>query len=180
VSLLSFQVVVLDPSTLEPRRSLGSSFRADNTVSLALAPDGTLATGTAGGTVRLWNPAKGNQIKRSFLAAATPIASITFDATGQRFATTGARDGTVKLWFTSTLHQEGTTLPTEQGTTATATFEPDSSGDLLVVDDDGHAFTWPTSPATWEQRACGIAGRNLTRQEWAQFLPGQSYTNVCP
>jgi WD40 repeat protein len=179
VSLLSFQVVVLDPSTLEPRRYLDSSFRADNTVSLALARDGTLATGTAGGTVQLGNPARGNQIKRSFLAAATPIASIAFDATGRRFATTGARDGTVKLWFTSTLHQEGTTLTTEQGTTATATFEPDS-GDLLVVDDRGHAFTWPASPATWERRACAIAGRNLTGQEWAQFIPGQNYTNACP
>ena len=53
-------------------------------------------------------------------------------------------------------------------------------GDGLVVDDRGHAFTWPASPATWERRACAIAGRNLTRQEWAQFIPGQNYTNACP
>lgn len=177
-SLLSADDLVLDPSTLHLRRMLGS-FRPDNTVSLAFAPDGTLATGTAGGTVGLWNPAKSNQIQQSLLAAATPITSIAFDATGQRFATTSARDGTVKLWFTSTLQQEGAALTTEQGATATAAFEP-HHGSLLVIDDRGNAFTWPTSLAAWEQRACAIAGRNLTRQEWTRFIPGQSYTRICP
>jgi WD40 repeat protein len=110
---------------------------------------------------------------------ATAITSIAFDPTGQRFATTGARDGTVKLWFTSTLEQEGTPLATEPGGTSTVAFVP-NSGNLLVIDDHGNAFTWPTSPAAWEQRACAIAGRNLTRKEWARFITGQSYTAVCP
>ena len=168
---------VLDPSTLQARGTLPQG-GVDYPVSLAFAPSGTLATGTSGGTVRLWNPTS-NQIAHPFLASTAPITSIAFDATGQRFATTGAQDGAVKLWFTSTLQQEGTALLTDRGATSTAAFEPNGRN-LLVVDDHGNMFTWPTSPAAWEQRACAIAGRNLTRQEWTRLVPGQSYTRVCP
>jgi WD40 repeat protein len=111
--------------------------------------------------------------------AAGAVTSIAFDPTGQRFATTGGQDGTVKLWSSSTLQQEGTALNTEQGLATTAAFGLGGKA-LLVVDGHGHGFTWPTSLPAWEQRACAVAGRNLTRAEWARYLPGQSYTQVCP
>jgi hypothetical protein len=28
--------------------------------------------------------------------------------------------------------------------------------------------------------ACHLAGRNLTRAEWNQYLPGQPYQTTCP
>jgi WD40 repeat protein len=111
--------------------------------------------------------------------AAGPVTSIAFDPTGQRFATTGGQDGTVKLWSSSTLQQEGTALNTEQGAATTATFQP-SGKRLLVIDDHGNGFTWPTSLAAWERRACTVAGRNLTRAEWTRYLPGHPYTRSCP
>jgi WD40 repeat protein len=102
---------VVDPSTLHARRTL--PWLPDYIASLAFAPGGTLATGASSGTVRLWNPT-GGQIAHPLLAAASPITTIAFDATGQRFATTGTGDGEVKLWFTSTLQQEGAALATDQ------------------------------------------------------------------
>jgi hypothetical protein len=58
---------------------------------------------------------------------------------------------------------------------------PEPGGDaLLVVDGHGTGFTWPTSLTAWEQHACTVAGRNLTRAEWTRYLPGQPYTRVCP
>ena len=113
------------------------------------------------------------------LVAAGPVTSIAFDPAGQRFATTGGQDGTVKLWASSTLQQEGTALNTEQGAAATAAFGPGGKR-LLVVDDHGNGFTWPTSLAAWEQRACTVAGRNLTRAEWTRYLPWHPYARVCP
>jgi len=110
--------------------------------------------------------------------AAGPVTSIAFDPTGQRFATTG-QDGTVKLWSSATLQQEGTALNTQPGVATTAAFLPGGKR-LLVVDDQGSGFTWPTSLAAWEQRACAVAGRNLTRAEWTRYLPGHPYTRVCP
>jgi WD40 repeat protein/DNA-binding SARP family transcriptional activator len=176
-SALGGAAQVLDPFTLQTSQALPPL--GGNTVSLAFAPDGTLATGTSGGTVQLWNPTSGQQTPRLLLAALTPITSIAFDATGQHFATTSAQNGEVKLWFTSTLEQDGATLATERSATYTVAFEP-PGGNLLVVDDHGNGFTWPTSPAAWEQRACATAGRNLTRKEWSTYLPEQAYTRVCP
>ena len=97
---------------------------ADDTVSLAFAPDGTLATGTRSGIVQLWNPISGEQVAGPVPVTAGPVTSIAFDPTGQRFATTGSQDGTVKLWSTSTLQQEGTALNTDQRAGTTAAFEP--------------------------------------------------------
>jgi DNA-binding SARP family transcriptional activator/WD40 repeat protein len=170
-------VLVLDPVTGQVRQT-HHPFGADETVSLAFAPNGTLATGTQGGIVQLWNQASGLQAAGPVAVAAGPVTSIAFDPTGQRFATTGGQDGTVKLWSSSTLVQEGTPFNTEQGAT-TAAFEPGGK-ELLVVDDHGNGFTWPISLAAWERRACTVAGRNLIRAEWTRYLPGHSYTRVCP
>jgi DNA-binding SARP family transcriptional activator/WD40 repeat protein len=171
-------VQVLDPATGQVQQTL-HPFGPDETVSLAFAPDGTLATGTGGGIVQLWNPTSGDQIAGPVAVAAGSATSIAFDPTGQRFATTGGQDGTVKLWSSSTLAQEGTALNTEQGAAATAAFDRGGKH-LLVVDDHGNGFTWPTSLAAWERRACTVAGRNLTRAEWARYLPGHPYTRICP
>jgi len=171
-------VVVLDPATGQVRRTL-HPFGANESDSLAFAPNGTLATGTRGGIVQLWNPATGDQIAGPVAVAAGPVTSITFDPAGQRFATTGGQDGTVKLWSSPTLEQEGATLNTEQGAATSAAFEPGGK-ELLAVDDHGNGFTWPTSLAGWERRACTVAGRNLTRAEWTRYLPRQPYTRVCP
>jgi WD40 repeat protein len=171
-------VLVLDPTTGQARQTL-HPLGADDTVSLAFAPNRALATGTQGGIVQLWNPASGDQAAGPVAVAVGPVTSIAFDPTGQRFATVGGLDGTVKLWSSSTLQQEGTALNTEQGAATTAVFEPGGKS-LLVVDNHGNGFTWPTSLPAWEQRACAVAGRNLTRAEWTRYLPGHPYTRVCP
>jgi DNA-binding SARP family transcriptional activator/WD40 repeat protein len=168
---------VLDVAKGQVRRTL-HPVGADDTVSLAFAPNGTLATGTQGGIVQLWNPVTGDQARGAAVAAAGLVTSIAFDSTGQRFATTGGEDGTVKLWSTSSLQQEGAALNTDPGARTAAAFEPGGAG-LLVVDDHGNGFTWPTSLPAWEQRACAVAGRNLNAAEWSQFLAGHAYQKVC-
>jgi WD40 repeat protein len=170
-------VLILDPATGQVRQRVYPP--TDETVSLAFASNGTLATGTGGGIVQLWNPASGDQVAGPVAVAAGSVTSIAFDPTGQRFATTGGQDGAVKLWSSSTLEQEGTALNTEQGAATTAAFGPGGKS-LLVVDDHGNGFTWPTSLAAWERRACTVAGRNLTRAEWARYIPGHPYTRICP
>ena len=169
--------LVIDLKTGQVRRTL-HPLGADETVSFAFAPNGTLATGTEGGIVQLWNPITGEQVAGPVAVADGPVTSIAFDRTGQRF-TTGGHDGTVKLWSASTLQQAGATLNTEQDASTTAAFEP-SGAALIVVDDHGNGFTWPTSIAAWEQRACTVAGRNFTRQEWSRFVTGHRYAKVCP
>jgi WD40 repeat protein/DNA-binding SARP family transcriptional activator len=177
-SLLTGGVRVLDPADGRVLRTLSDP--GDETVSLAFAPDAAvLAAGTVGGTVELWNPDTGKRLAPPLLADSSGIADVAFDSSGQRFAITGSQDGTVKVWFTASLEQEGPRLGADPGSTASAMFEPGGNG-LLVVDGDGGAFTWPMSLGVWERRACSLAGRNLTRAEWAEYVAGRHYASVCP
>jgi len=170
--------LIINTGTGQTLRTLNPT-GGQNAGSLAFSPDGTLATGTVTGIVRLWNPSSGAPVGRPLPVTVGPVSSIVFDPTGQRFAITASQDGTVKLFATPTLEQEGSTLNTDQGAASTATFAADGDT-LIVVSNQGNAYTWPVSLTAWEQRACAVAGRNLTRQEWNQFLPGQTYAQVCP
>jgi WD40 repeat protein/DNA-binding SARP family transcriptional activator len=176
-SLLTGGVRVFDPTTGRVLRTLADP--GNDTVSLAFAPTGdVLAAGTLAGTVELWNPVTAKRVAQPLLADSAAIADIAFDRSGQRFATTGLQDATVKIWFTGSLEQEGPRLAADPDATAATAFQPGGQ-DLLVVDDHGGAFTWPMSLSSWEQRACSLAGRNLTRAEWAQFVAGPRYATVC-
>jgi WD40 repeat protein len=170
--------VIIDASTGGALRTVQPT-GDEYTASLAFAPDGTLATGTVSGIVQLWNPISGAQVGGTIPVSAGPVSSIAFDPRGERMATTASDDGTVKLFASFTLQQEGAALNTDPQSASAAMFGRDDST-LLVVNDRGNGFAWPMSPAAWERRACTVAGRNLTRGEWARYLPGQAYAAVCP
>ena len=180
VALGDGRVLILDASNGRQIRTI-HPLQGDNggTVSLAFAPNGTLATGTYAGVVQLWNPSTGAPISHPVLVAAAPVASIAFDRSGRRFATAGGPEGGLKLWFTSSLQQDGATLDPEQGTAGNGQFTPNGQL-LLAVNADGQGSRWPVNPAALENHACGVAGRNLTHEEWSRFITGYSYSHVCP
>jgi DNA-binding SARP family transcriptional activator/WD40 repeat protein len=169
------RVLVLDTATGATTQTLSPPSGA---TSVAFAPNGTLATGTAAGTVDLWNPTTGQAVAPALIAASAPITSLAFEPDGQRFVTAGYQDGSVKLWFSSTLQQEGPALRTDAGTAATVAFAARGHG-LLDVQDTGRAFAWPTSLSDWERRACQVAGRNFTREEWVRLVAQPRYAPVC-
>jgi DNA-binding SARP family transcriptional activator/WD40 repeat protein len=175
VTLLDGEVPIVNASTGRIRRTLRPSSGA---ATLAFAPDGRLMTGSPTGALQMWNPDTGNQLAPHSANSADPVTSIAFDATGKRFATAGLADGSVKLWSTATFEQMGPTLITHPGATATVAFGA-RGANLVAVDDRGDGVRLPTATSTWEHRACAIAARNLTRAEWAEFVPGHTYTKLC-
>jgi WD40 repeat protein/DNA-binding SARP family transcriptional activator len=175
-TLLAGGVRVFDSANGRVLRELTAP--GDQSVSLAFAGDRTLAAGTQGGTVETWNAATGRRLAAPLLAASAPISAMAFDPSGHRLATTGYQNGTAKLWFSDTLQQEGPGLGLDPAATSTVAFAP-ASGELIAADSDGKVFTWPASLSTWEQRACSLAGRNLTRAEWRQYVARPGYTTVC-
>ena len=52
----------------------------------------------------------------------------------------------------------------------------------LTTDTENHRMIlWDLDPAVWRVRACEAAGRNLTLDEWKNFLPeGEPYHATCP
>ena len=65
-----------------------------------------------------------------------------------------------------------------EGGAAAALFTPDGRS-VVVVSDTGAGWVWDVDQSDWLQRACAVAGRSFTPQEWQQFLPGRPYHATC-
>ena len=50
---------------------------------------------------------------------------------------------------------------------------------LLEMHGNGQGALWDVDPESWLRRACDLAGRTLTPEEWAEFLPGRPYEPAC-
>jgi hypothetical protein len=59
-----------------------------------------------------------------------------------------------------------------------ASFTPNGRR-LFIVSETGEAWAWDVDPASWEERACRIAGRRLTPAEWQAYLPDRPYRPAC-
>jgi WD40 repeat protein len=57
-------------------------------------------------------------------------------------------------------------------------FSPDGLS-LATTWYDNSLIVWELDVRTWVRRACEIAGRNLTRTEWAQSLGAEPYRRTC-
>jgi WD40 repeat protein len=55
----------------------------------------------------------------------------------------------------------------------------DGGNTLVTSGWDGSLIFWDLRPTSWEAKACQLAGRNLTHDEWDQFVGGD-YRRTCP
>ena len=60
-----------------------------------------------------------------------------------------------------------------------AVFTADESR-VLIASDDGGLFVWNPSLSAAAAAACRMAGRDLTAEEWATYLPDREPQTVCP
>ena len=160
-------------------------FQADifGTTTVRFSPDGRLlaTAGIQSGDVVLWDVASGERVGEPLDAHAGFALDAVFNTSGDLLVS-GGTDGIARLWDVASGSPYGTPLrSTAQGShgwVGTAL-----SGDALTLLEvylgGGYALTWSLDPAVWSERACLIAGRNLSDAEWAEFLPGRSYAPAC-
>jgi WD40 repeat protein len=144
----------------------------------AFSPDGKLlATGGGNGVVKFWNAQTGEPEGRSFNGNPGWVRSVAFDPTGRLLLTAGT-DGLTRLWDVKARSEYGAPLPGHEGIENQAAFSPDGSH-VIAVYADGTAIDWDIRPSSWLEQACSVAGRTLTKDEWAQYLSGRSYSPAC-
>jgi WD40 repeat protein len=90
-----------------------------------------------------------------------------------------AEASAAQLWDAATLTPIGEPLPQPYG--GAYSISRNAAGTTAVSgSSDGFAVIWNLDITRWEASACRIAGRNLTQDEWRQYLPNQKYRLTCP
>ena len=164
-------VYLIDPTTGK-RRSTPLAGRRAVSVSFDARGDRLLAAPAEGGIV-VWDvrPNRAQGVLR-----AENVADAALAPDGQT-AAVATDDGTVRLWDVPSRTPLG--APFGSGVT-TVSFAP-GGGQLAA----GGAGVTLWAGALWGDPRrlmlllCPRAGRNLTRAEWREFLPGESYRSTC-
>ena len=151
----------------------GSPGQFDSTV--RFSPDGkVLAVGESSGDVEIWNVATRRPIGNP-LSGQKKVDALDFDPSG-RMLVTMSDDGDLRLWDVATQKLIGGPIPVSAGG-GTAEFFPD--GTHVLADFGSTGVVWNVDPVAWEARACRVAHRDLTREEWNDFLGRRAYRPVC-
>jgi len=56
---------------------------------------------------------------------------------------------------------------------------PGTSNEIVALSGERPGHRYPMNPSVWLTQACAIAGRDLTEDEWARYLPNQPYRRTC-
>ena len=54
-----------------------------------------------------------------------------------------------------------------------------TGGELIALSGDAPGRRWPMQPDAWLRQVCAVVGRDFTRVEWEQYLPGRPYEPTC-
>jgi DNA-binding SARP family transcriptional activator/WD40 repeat protein len=128
---------------------------------------------------RLWDIATGNPLGPA-LTGLNGLGN-TVDLSPDGSTVLGADEsGNVLLWDV----RAGTTIgdplpgPGPNDNWLAAYFTPDGHR-VFVVSESGSGWVWDVDPSDWLERACAVAGRKLTPQEWHELLPDRPYHATC-
>ena len=152
---------------------------ADEGRSATFSPDGSLlATGDSSGHAQLWSTETWRPVGRRMFSHTARIQSLDFTPDG-RTLLTAAGDGTMQLWDVGTQREIGPAVPVEPGSYLSAVFTPDGSR-ALAVGEIARGVRLNVDVRAWKAHACTVAGRPMTRREWADAVPGGSSSRSAP
>ncbi|MGH9174721.1 MAG: WD40 repeat domain-containing protein, partial [Vicinamibacterales bacterium] len=166
-------------------RSRRAQFDADEPLSsMAMSGDGRLVAAASGATEPVWllNLDGFVPVGLPMIGGGGPLSSVQFSPDGKTLAA-GGFAGHITLWDLATQTPIGDPLNSAGREVLWLAFTSD--GDELmstVVADRSRAdlVIWALAIDVWSERACSTANRNLTRDEWSQYLGSTPYHANCP
>jgi WD40 repeat protein/tRNA A-37 threonylcarbamoyl transferase component Bud32 len=145
-------------------------------LSVALSPDGHfLAVGGFGRVVNVWD-VRTRKLVHELDQGGNGAFTLEFSPDGRTLAISGF-EPVASLWDVGTGTQIGPQLTAGDRRTM---IDLSSDGRLLLeIHGNGKGAVWDVDPESWKRRACDLANRTLTREEWEEFLPGRPYEPAC-
>ncbi|WP_037688936.1 WD40 repeat domain-containing protein [Streptomyces scabiei] len=156
------------------RQALGPAGARD----VAFSEDGqTLAVSTDRGSIDLWDATATRRIGAipSMGSTDSPVTSLRFSPDGQLLA--GVDDTGVRLWDVPDRRRLGGPLRLAGGGHISVAF--DTSGKLHVASTLNRHLTIDLDPESIINDICRSVGRDLTAEEWEQYLPNRARHPVC-
>jgi WD40 repeat protein len=154
----------------------------DSIISLDFDYEGKLlASGGKDGLIVIWSLADGNVIQS--IPNPSPITALAFSSnhsgtTTQAVLAYGTSEGKLYLWDLTDHRLVAPAFLGINGTVTSLQFSPTQPA-LVSGSDTGQVLWWDLSPDSFLEKACQVAGRNLTHAEWAQYFPGEPYRITC-
>lgn len=170
-------IILWDVTTRQPRlEPLAAHTGA--VASLAYSPDGRiLASGSGDGAVMLRDAATLQPLGQP-LVTGDEVSSITFSPDGKTLAS-GSLDSTISLWDVATEQRLGLPFTGHTDWVTDVAFAPDGRT-LASAGADRSVALWDVSLNSWRTRACQIARRNLSPDEWERYFRQTPYQTTCP
>lgn len=174
-------IILWSLETFRPEHQFAGHTSGVNTV--AFNHDGTiLASGSDDKTIILWEVATGNRLCE-LVGHESWVRRVRFSPDGQTLASTSGEQ-TLRLWDVKSCESLGPALSGfgvgYQTPIRGLAFADENT--LVSGNDNGTIVKWDLDLASWHQRACQVAARSLTWEEWQQYFSeqGQSITEKQP
>ena len=164
----------VDVDVLESRDVLIPS-KTRAIISLKYSPDGSLlALGGNDGLILLWDMAK-SAITAQMYDRQGRVLTMAFSPDGKILAA-GHDVFFLTIWDVSS--RQSLIRSIFRHTDAITSLVFSSDGETLASAGN-EIILWDMSPQSWLTKACIIAGRNFTQDEWLQYFPGEDYRVTC-
>jgi WD40 repeat protein len=116
-----------------------------------------------------------SRTERSPRVTVLPGASFWDVSPDGRVAAVGSATGATQLYDLQTGTQIGDPFPSALD----LGFHTSDGRSMVTL--DAPPVVWDVDPASWREKACTVAGRNMTRAEWEQHMPpDERYRVTCP
>ena len=159
------------------RRALPFKGDSNAVIALAFQRDGSLlVSGHRDGRVIFWDLVHDQQLGPNLKFHRKSVSGLSFNPTGLTLASTSGND--TFLWDVASRRPLGP-LPHDLYY-GTLVFSPNGKQLLLADSEAKRQMLWDVDQDSWEARACRVANRNLTHDEWLYYLGNEPYRPTCP
>jgi WD40 repeat protein len=167
----------LDPATLKSEKELSLTANGNFTLNAVVPVPRTtlLAVGGDAGQIFFVDAGRRTVVGQPLAAQGAQLLALAVSPDGSVVAGVGW-DGALRLWDRPSGRAIGPPLEAHDGYTRSIAWLDQKH---LLTGGNDVLISWDMTPSDWVTRACELAGRDLTRAEWARYLPGQPYRRTC-